>query len=696
MLHDCDFLDQVEPLRRWLGFETSRNPFFVPFSSQRASTGDCADLEGCRPLAEAWVDKTGLSDVGRQSTLGPFEVARASDNFADGGKKAWSRSGPKQKARRTDGASPYAAAVVNDPRLLPPTGLPPSRGGGPSSADYSASKGGVFGFPPTSVTVNVEGLVPNIVSRQDMERVGVAMRVLIEEEMYVVAAGAVAVAVEEEGESRSSTRSHSITPQPRKDSRNAPLSTLDSRKKASESREGLTSGSLHTISRNMPFHAASRVSARATAPSTPISRSGGIRALTLSAAGLMQQPPPEPHPGLGPVLLQSDVPGGEFHPNPFLHTVTNASIDERAPHTTSASGGLLKTVAARDRCSTAPAVPLVPDDFVEPRETFDFSGRSPTDRDRRAATAPSTASLKSVPPAKPTPAGTAGEGSYSSQSRQRRGAKGSARQSAIRSRRIISRKAGAELRALTAAGTTGRRQPPPREARLRRLARDVERHSAELRNLAREEEQLGKSLDYGNGRVREESFSSSRAGSVHTILVNVDNRPKESTVDQEGTDLSRPDEGAGAALGRKAAAGGPRTDDLRSQAGKAPGQTCSVSTGHGVESLERGVKLGEQRHQQMEGSTFRVVNTIGPAANTVKALLEAKRREIELKSFHLGVKRDELRCLLMVQRHHRHRKKDLELERLRTRLEEGQVRPQHSVVSHRHVYFPALCTSRVH
>ncbi|CAM9388781.1 unnamed protein product, partial [Ectocarpus sp. 12 AP-2014] len=56
----------------------------------------------------------------------------------------------------------------------------------------------------------------------------------------------------------------------------------------------------------------------------------------------------------------------------------------------------------------------------------------------------------------------------------------------------LSRKAGAELRALTAAGTTGRRQPPPREIRLRRLARDVARHAAELRLLVGEENRLRK------------------------------------------------------------------------------------------------------------------------------------------------------------------------------------------------------------
>lgn len=695
MLHDCDFLDRVEPLRCWLGFETSRNPFFVPLSNQSGPSGGGADIEGCRPLAEAWPGKTGLADVGRQSSLGPFEVSSALENLDVGGKKAWTRSGIKRKVQSTDGASPYAAAVVNDPRLLPPTkGLPPSRGGGPSSADS--------GFPQTSVSVNVEGLVPNIVTREDMERVGVARRVLIEEEMHVAAARAVAVGAEE-GESRSPTRS-SNAPTPRNDSRNTPSSSLDSRytpsptlhsrKKASKSHEGLALGNLDKRPRKVPFYAASSASAR-TAPSTPISPNGDLRSLSLSAAGLMQQPPPEPHPGLGPVLLQSDLPGGELHRNPFLHTVTNPSIDERPSHAiglaTSASEELLKTATARGRCCTAPAVPLVSDDFVEPRETFDFSGHFSTDSGRRAATAPSTTSLKSL---SPTPTVTAVERAHSSQSRQRGDSKGSARLSAIRSRRVLSRKAGAELRALTAAGTTGRRQPPPREARLRRLARDVERHTAELRNLAREEKQLGRRLASANGSTREESFSSERADSVHTILVNVDDRPAELGVGREGMDLCRSGAEAEAegALGSRAAAEGPGTIDLKSQVSKVPGQACRASTEHGVASLKEEAKFGKQQYQQTEGADIRSVHMTGSPVDTVEALLEAKRREIALKSFHLGIKRNELRCLLMVQKHERHRKKDLELERLRTRLEEGQVRPTLHlfVVFNDHFCFPAL------
>ena len=596
MLHDCDFLDLVEPLRRWLGFGTSCNPFFVPLSSQSDPSDGSTDLEGRQPL-RLRLDKNGLTDVGRQSSVGPFEVPSAMDNFADGGKKAWTRNGIKRKAQIIDGASPYVAAVVNDPRILPPTkGFPPSRGGGPPSAKSAALKAGVSGGLPTRATVNVEGLVPNIVSREDMERVRVARQVLIEEEMRVVAATDVAVATEER-ESRSTTI-YSEVPKPRKDSRNTPFFTLDSRQKARRSSAGLTLGSLHKMPRKVPLDAASGLK---DASSTPTPSNGEIHSLSLNAAGLMQQPPPQPHPGLGPVLLRSDLPGGEFHPNPFLHTVTSSSADGRAPYAvgvaTSASDGLLRTEAERDRCSTAPAVPPVSDDFVEPQETCDFSGRVPTDRDGRAATAPSTMSVKSV--SRPQTF-TTGEESHFSQSRQRSSSKGTARLSAIRSRQILSRKAGAELRALTAAGTTGRRQPPPREARLRRLARDVQRHSAELKKLAGDEEQLEKSLACVNGRTRE---------------------------------------------------------PLRKQS-----------------------KLGEQQHQQMEGIAFRSVNTTGSPVGTVEAVLEAKRREIALKSFHLGVKRDELRCLLMVQKHERHRKRDLELERLRTRLEEGQVRPALGVI----------------
>ncbi|CAM9094247.1 unnamed protein product [Laminaria digitata] len=625
MLHDCDFLDRVEPLRRWLGCRTSCNPFFVPLSSQ-SDTGDgSTDLEGCRPLAETRLDNTGLADVGRQSSLGPFEVACEMENFVGGGNKGWTGNRNKRKERFSDGASPYAAAVVNDPTLLPPTkALPPSRGGGPSSVENAAVKGGVSGGLVVRVTVNVEGLVPNIVSREDMQRVGVARQVLIEEEMRVVAATAIAV-VAEEGASRSPTRS-SDSPTPRKDSQNISLSTSDSRKRASRSRAGLTLGSLQKKHGKVPFHAASSLSARNVA-STPVSPNADIRSLSLSAAGLIKEPPPEPHPGLGPVLLRSDLPGGEFYRNPFLHTVTNSSIDEQAPHTikvsTSASDGSLETATARDRCSTAPAVPLASNDFVEPREPRDFSDRSLTDRDHRASTAPST--MMFMNSASLTPSFMVGEashvhrqGSRSGKSRQRSDSKGRARLNAIRARRHLSRKAGAELRALTAAGTSGRRQPPPREARLRRLARDVERHSAELRSLAKEEEKLGKSLTLLKGNARGESFSSLKGGARE--------------------------------------------------------ESCSTERDEGVDTVR--ISADQQQQQQREGAGFTSANTTDPPADRIEALLGEKRQEIALKSFHLGVKRDELRCLLMVQKHERHRKRDLELERLRARLQEGQSLPQ--------------------
>ena len=70
-----------------------------------------------------------------------------------------------------------------------------------------------------------------------------------------------------------------------------------------------------------------------------------------------------------------------------------------------------------------------------------------------------------------------------------------------------------------------------------------------------------------------------------------------------------------------------------------------------------------------EKATFR-----GSHAKRMQVWLKAKRREIELKTFDLGVKRDELRCLQMVQRRERERQLALEMERKRAQLDDGQVR----------------------
>lgn len=701
VLHDCDFLDHVEPLRRWLGFGTSCNPFFVPFSSQADRNDGSTNLEGCQPSPEARLDKTGLADVGRPTSLGPFEVPSVMEHGIDGGNKGWTRNRNERKAQSNPNPSPYAAAVVNDPRLLPPTKvLPLSRGGGLTSAKSAASKAGGPGSILTGVMVNVERLVPNIVSREDMRRVDVARQVLVEEERRVVvaiettAAGLVAATEEE---SRSLTTRFSGTPTLRKGSRNIlPPAADDPRRDENKPREGLTLASIQNTRENATLHVAPNLSAGG-APNTPVSVSsnGDIGFLSQSAAGLIQQPPPEPHPGLGPVLLQSDLPGGEFYRNPFVHTVkhssihdrvskssidnrmTNSSIDIRVPNTvdfaTRASDGALNT--ARGRCSTAPEVPSSgSDNFDSPQEKNNVFGHSPPDRDqtdcnRRAATAPSTVSVKSVPS---TP--TAGEAFGSVQMHQRSGnSKDDARLSAIRARRNLSRKAGAELRALTAAGTTGRRQPPPREARLRRLARDVERHSAELRKLAREEERLGNILACENGRSRGKQLRPRvMVEDKHAIITNADVQSTVPRFDWEMTDFPVPGKGLGGKLGSKDLGEPSHTNDVRTQGSEKADQDYSGSIDQGVETFTTEAKIDKQQSRK-EGVDFTSVTPIGPRVDVVEALLKEKRQEIALKSFHLGVKRDELRCLLMVQKHERKRKRGLELERMRTRLQEGQV-----------------------
>jgi len=201
----------------------------------------------------------------------------------------------------------------------------------------------------------------------------------------------------------------------------------------------------------------------------------------------------------------------------------------------------------------------------------------------------------------------------------------------------LSRKAGAELRALTAAGTSGRRQPPPREMRLRRLARDVARHSAELRRLCKEESQLRKSLACCFGRFE-------RSG----------------------------DEAGRRALSRE---GGVDAKDW-GDGGDAVAAMVAVRSIHGAAG-EGGVSVGGTASP-------------GPAPETIEAALEAKRREIELKTFDLEIRRDELRCLRIVQKQERKRKLALEMERRRVDLDEGQVRATEILLNIR-LCFPLVC-----
>lgn len=627
MLQDCNFLDRVEALRTWLGFKVSGNPFLLPQQSCVGIGPDNSLIDRTNSASNFGFDKIGLADVGTQPWLGPLKLDIVEES-GDVGTIKGARS--KRRRLRKSGAgsslAPYAAAVVNDPTLLP-VAKAPAPAGSRSPDPFGLTIGSRSDAPSGKAVVDIDGLVPNLVSREDAQRISVARQALLEEQMRVrEAERAAQPADEDRRRSRaSSTVSAASSSSARRDSRASASSGFDSPTKRRMSHFGRQSSR-----RKDSSVGTQKLDSRASSTSQG---TGGMRSIVLTAAGLVHHPPAEPHPGLGPVLLTSDLPGGELHPNPFVHTVSDArsaqtedlklKITIRTPKTADAS--------TMNRCSTAP---LDASSFLSgpARESNTQNDpRRPSVNHRRAVTAPAqvpgasssrvpsfsgqeTPSLHAFGQETPTPRPSCPGATTSSKEEEREhpGSGYSPRGQGL------SRKAGAELRALTAAGTAGRRQPPPREARLRRLARDVARHSAELRRLAREEEQLRKGLACCGG-------------------------------------------------------GGERPGG-----GEICGEFCEGEQGQ--ETVEDGDAVDKMVARRRDGGGARTVKFSGAKdtfrgcpAKKMEALLEAKRREIELKTFDLGVKRDELRCLRMAQKQERERQLALEMERRRAHLGDGQV-----------------------
>lgn len=652
MLQDCDFLDQVESLRTWLGFRVSGNPFFFPRQGNIDEDPDTDSNE--RPSNDAAkglkFDKIGVADVGRQPWLGPLEV---DDNQESDGvleDKGNNRS-KRRKLRKTGPVNTlgaYASAVVNDLTLIPAVKTPSStRPGGPEPAGVSdGSRTDALGFPPKSATVDIDGLVPNLVSKEDAQRIGVAAQVLKEEERRVLEATTAAGRVDRSSRSRQRSRLSSIFSDAggrnRRTSR-APSILWDA---PSTIPLGDVQGHPSTVPLSPSKRRISKFGERFSSRKASAAGTLGLdsrvasapleteekRYIVLTTAGLQQQPPPDPHPGLGPVLLRSDRPGGELHPLPFIHTVSDAhsantddlelKIEVITPN--------MSDQKTLDRCSTAPSTVTsrATNDSAR-RFTLRKAPRRSSVNQRRVSTAP--ANLFRTPQPRGTSLSAQGLPPPSHVSDQEgflpstegvvmRQEEASARsRSSYSSRGVgLCRKAGAELRALTAAGTTGRRQPPPRELRLRRLARDVARHSAELRRLVREEDRLRKSL---------------------ARLFSSDGRPKQNAEIHE-----------------------PGIDDAEA-----------------VTEDDAVARMVAVRHN--DGANRRIsFDTVNLAASSefpekiIKHRLGAKQREIELKTFDLGIKRDELGCLRIVQKQERERKLALEMERRRAHLDEGQVR----------------------
>ncbi|CAB1096739.1 unnamed protein product [Ectocarpus sp. CCAP 1310/34] len=651
MLQDCDFLDRVEALRKWLGFPISGNPFFVP--QDEVHTGNEAEERSASRRtsqtagAGLGFDKFGLADVGRQPWLGPLVLTSADEGGGDFAREANSSRRRKQRRLRktdaTNSLAPYAAAVVNDPTLLAVVKAPcPTRRGDQNSIQGFCPRTSALELSPRTATRDVEALVPNLVSRDDACRIGVARKALMDEQKQLLEAAKVseAEAAPCVGRRRKSRAWSRVS--------NASSSAGWQNFSASvTSTAGATSKRPSTFEAQVTRRTGSTVGTLRPNPqvASALPETGDMRSLVLTAAGLMNQPLPDPHPGLGPVVLKSGLPGGQLHPDPFIHTVSDArtATTDGLEQEISIVVPIISGPETEDRCSTAPSKP---NSVVASSSTRGVAGgrqrrsvgRRSSVNHHRAVTAPESISTSCSLPRRslpeqgplnsceiqqdtPTSRGPFAEGAVTLEMMKPSASEYSNRALGL------SRKAGAELRALTAAGTTGRRQPPPREIRLRRLARDVARHAAELRRLVGEENRLRK-------------YQASRC-----------------------SDGSKPD-GDSQLLhcGPRVGAGCMENDDdalarmvsVRDDGSGAPQRT-------GLDAMDG--ELPEHRQKNMQ------------------TLLEAKRREIELKTFDLGVKRHELGCLRVVQKQERERKLALEMERRRARLADGQRLPEDEKVA---------------
>ena len=630
MLQDCNFLDRVEALPAWLGFQASGNPFLLPPQRCAGNTPDIGLIARTNSDSSVGFDRVGLADVGTQPWLGPLKVDIVEESGGLGTDKG-TRS--KKRRLRKSGAgsslAPYAAAVVNDPTLLPAVKAPAPAGS--SNPDpFGLMNGARLDEPPRTAFVNIEGLVPNLVSREDAQRICMARQALQEEEVRVREAERAAHPADEERDGRRRSRALSTvssvsSSSARRGSGASASSACGSPTRRRISRFGKQSSRRRGVSVVM-----NNVDSRASSNSQG---SGDMRSIVLATAGLLHHPPAEPHPGLGPVLLQSDRPGGELHPNPFVHTVVDARSAQVEDLELKITIRTNKTADAStiDRCSTAPlAASSVPSGSLR-ESSPENDSRRPSVNHRRASTAPARilgASSSRTPSfsgqeapnfhasgqgkSTPRPSCYGATGPSNEEERDHPGSGYSPRGQGL------SRKAGAELRALTAAGTAGRRQPPPREGRLRRLARDVARHSAEVRRLVREEEHLRKGLACCGGR------DESRGGG----------------------------------------------DVCRGFRGRKQGEEADGDSDALARMVARRSDGGEGRTVKFDEATD---SERGCTTKRMGALLEDKRREIELKNFDLGVKRDELRCLRMAQKQERERQRALEMERRRADLDDGQV-----------------------
>lgn len=577
----------------------------------------------------------------------------------DGGAKTIRLKETARKNKRGDGPgslAPYAAAVINDPSLLPIPISPPMTGCIPVHPACEKTSGALM---PTTF-VDTRGLVPNLVSRDDIVRVVATNRALAEEEMRVLGMDEL---------SRKGVEARAVTDG---DQESSPTHRKGYRPSLPEARRTRGKRPSHSAARDVEIRHGKRPAPIGV--NEPGQTSRGRKhepSLIWTAARLLQEPRPDPHPALGPILLRSDRSGGDMHPKPFFHTIAQSTDGCTSTYTARPE------TIARDRprpklerCTITEEITDANSRWAEARK---MAG-NPSDSSPSLSWAESSPSHKTI-------AATATSTENNPLIRCNATGLGSFHGEQIggdcerhRASRAL-QKAGAELRALTAAGTTGRRNPPPREVRVRRLARDVSRHSIELQKLKRAEERLYRNLGkLGNNQTASslrESTSSSRRNLIQ--------------VQRNGGDLDQADDHA---------------EDISMYGDKEPHETVMEGVMATIDETNHNSTMQDQRnvrptevprsgqeyHKERitegdchlnHGSSYSdalvVQETTSEAKQNLRTILEEKKREIDIKIFDLVVKREELACLRAVQKQERERKQEMELERRRARLRHGQV-----------------------
>ncbi|CAM9381899.1 unnamed protein product, partial [Discosporangium mesarthrocarpum] len=630
ILHDCDFLDDVEPLRHWLGFSLHRNPLLIP--PGRASIGYTLDKPG-----EAG---DSMVEIGHQPWQGPLLLPSSPLHLPLSKKKKKAR--PKQRTTALKALAPYAAPIINDPVLLPAAVAGFDSNTGAPAVDCMEQE------DETQVTrVSLRDLVPNILSRNELQRVLAAEKALAEEELL-------------------------HPPYSDNNTLHSPKAVEDKPSSAGN-RRVLSHGNQHhragreTLDMDRPLESSYDGAGNCHSEFSPRGqqclekREHHIHRMTFTTARLLDRPPPEPSVALGPVLVHSSLDGEGLNPRLFTHSVSvphgpvvppscmgpekqpwESQGDRASPFEKERAGTGKKSRAGVQDTSAGgvgeqAGVTLTPLTHLTPPPSQGLAskhclgnGQEPQGQDM-----PDHYRPKETQEAQ-------GLGMRSGSAQLVSSGKGF----------MAGRRAGAELYALTAAGTTGRRIPPPREPHLGRLRRDVRRHALELQVLRSEVWGLRNTLGLNQGQGGKEEGHATEGGR----------------------------EGLGFGDGH-------------------PNPSPTVEVGvKAKESSEERSRNSRGENRKLEMTDFLMGDGAGneDRMRALRARLVARELEIRVKDDDLKSKQIELIILEKVQRQAQEWRESLALERKRFQLAEGEVLPEDSVVAESVEYTSAVLIQKWH